>query len=196
MDIIENWNLLNERMKDKDPELIQSLFQIHMGAFDDLRKSGHLLNVNGKPVSALASTLQPQQRLELAGNIGQSLIHLQGEFDLFNRRFSVQLADCYPNCIFIALAAILENLDGALNVRFPDKKMTVVCAYDTTSGNHDPLGQALPLIEKCYPWVIVSTEVHTSAPSAAAPEFKQSNHTGDMQNSEKKSRFWTKLFRK
>lgn len=165
MDIIENWNLLNERMKQENPELISSLFRIHMGAFDDLRKSGHLLKVNEKPVSKLAPIIQPQQRLELAGKIGRSLMEAQG--DLFNKKFVIELADDFPNCIFIALAAIVENLEGSLNELYPDRKMSVVCEYDTIPGNGDPLGKILPLIEKCYSWVTVSTEVRQSTPPRA-----------------------------
>lgn len=170
MDVIENWNLLNERMKSEKPELMSSLFRIHMGAFEDLRKSGHLLKIDEKPVSELAPTIQPQQRLSLAGNIGRSLINAQG--DLFNKKFVISLADYFPNCVLIALAAILENLDGAFDSSFPDRKMQVVYAYDTMPGNNDPLGKVIPLIEKCYPWVTVSTEVRLSKPPGAeAPRF-------------------------
>ncbi len=174
MDIIENWNLLNARIKGEKPELVTRLFQIHMGAFDDLRKSGHLLTVNGKLVSELAPTIQPQERLVLAGDIGRNLIDIQGE--LFNKTLSIKRADHFPNCIFIALTAFLENLDGTLDVMFPDKKTAVVCQYDTAPDNNDPLGKLLPLVEECYPWVALSTEVsQAAAPASEPPRFIHEN---------------------
>lgn len=183
MDVIENWNLLNERTKEESAELTARLFQIHMGVFDDLRKSGHMLKVGDQPVSELLTTMHAPERLTLAGDIGCGLINAQG--DLFAKQFSIQLADYFPNCVFVALAAIFENLEGGFNVLYPDRKMTVVCAYDTLSGNDDPLGKMLPLIEKCYPWVSLSAEVCQTEP----PAEKQPK-------TDKKPGFWSKLFRK
>lgn len=172
MDIIENWNDLNSRIKNENPELVKKLFQIHMGAFEDLRRSGHMLDVNDKPVSELAPTLRPQERLALAGDIALSLISVQGDLSLFNKSFLIELADYFPNCIFIVLTAILENLEGTINEVYPDKKVAVLCEYDTASGNNDPLGKVLPLIEDCYSWVSLSTEVHpTKAPESKPPRF-------------------------
>ncbi len=168
MNIIENWNLLNERMSNEHADLVGSLMQIHMGAFDDLRKSGHMLMVNGKPVSEIAPTIQPMERLTLAGDIGRSLLDGKS-LDLFNKSFAIKHADYFPNCIFIALSAIIENLEGGLNTVYPDKKLEVVCKYDTLPKNNDPLGKILPLIEKCYPWVTLSTDVRQATPPAEKP---------------------------
>lgn len=167
MDIIENWNLLNSRMSEENSELTTSLVMIHMGAFDDLRKSGHMLRVNDKKVSEWAATLEPRQRLDLAGDVGRSLIDAEG--NLFSKNFSIRLADHFPNCIFIAMAAIIENLDGCLNVRFPDKKMAVCCKYETVTENADPLGKLLPLLEKCYPWIELTVEAQQTEPPASEP---------------------------
>ena len=176
MEIIENWNLLNKRINNENPKLTESLFPIHMGAFEDLRKSGHMLRLNGTPVSQLAPAISAKERLDLAGNIGRSLIQAEG--DLHNKRFLIKHADYFPNCIFIALAAIFENMDGVFDVRFPGQKMNVVCEYHTVPGNSDPLGKLLPLVEKCYPWVALSPKVHQSEPpEAKAPRFIQMNQS-------------------
>lgn len=168
MNIIENWNLLNERMSNEHADLVGNLMQIHMGAFDDLRRSGHMLMVNGKPVSEIAPTIQPLERLTLAGEIGRSLLDGKSQ-DLFNKSFSINHADDFPSCIFIALSAIIENLEGGVNTVFPDKKLELICKYDTLPKNNDPLGKILPLIEKCYPWVTLSTDVRLTTPLAEKP---------------------------
>lgn len=162
MDIIENWNLLNDRMNAENAEWRTELFQIHMGAFDDLRKNGHLLKINDKPISEYAPTISPQQRLELAGKVGRSLIDAQG--DLFHKTFSIKLADAFPNCIFIAVAAIIENLEGGFNTVYPDQKLAVVCKYEIVVENGDPLGHNLSILEKCYPWVSLSVETNAVEP--------------------------------
>ena len=167
MDIIENWDLLNDRMKEQKPQLIQRLSEIHMGAFDDLRRSGHMIKVGDKTVSQLAPTIEPEERLELAGKIGRSLIHADG--NMFDKTFTIKSADCFPNGIFIALSAILENLDGSFDVLFPGKKMSIHCDYSTASENKDPLGQLLPILQECYPWIDLSIRKHTEKPSPAKP---------------------------
>lgn len=167
MDIIGNWELLIERQKtQRNPELVKSLMKIRMGAFDDLRRSGHLVKVGDKPLSELAPTIHPEQRLELAGNIGRQFIDVSG--DLFETRFQIKHADHFPNCIFIAIAAILENQEGFVNEMAPDKKVAVICEYDTVAGGIDLLGKSLPMLEACYPWLHLSTKAHMTAPPAAA----------------------------
>lgn len=167
MDIIENWNLLNARIKAENTELITSLFKIHMGAFDDLRKGGHLIKMGDKPASEVLPTIEPEQRLAFAGDIGRQLIDASGE--LLEKRFVIKGADIFPNCVFIALAAILENLDGSVNSMFPDKKVSVCCEYNTAGGEKDILGKCLPILEKCYSWIHLSLEAHKIEPPAAAP---------------------------
>lgn len=170
MNIIENWNLLNERINGKDSKLTVSLLQIHMGAFDDLRKCGHMVEVDGKPVSELAPIISPQQRLELAGRIGRDLIQVKG--DLFDTGFVIRMADAFPNCIFIALAALIENTSSEFNVMFSDKKMKVTCEYETAEGKDDPLGKILPKLEDCYSWISLSTEARqTEAPVPQSPRY-------------------------
>lgn len=183
MDIIENWNLLNERAKEESAELAAELFRIHMGVFDDLRKNGNRLIIDDRPVSERVQTMLPQERLVFAADLGRGLINAQG--DLFTKQFSIRFADYFPNAVFVALAAIFENLEGAFNVRYPDRKMTVVCEYETLAENNDPLGKMLPLIEKCYPWVSLSVKAHQTEPPAA-----------ELPKPDKKSGFWSKLFRK
>lgn len=167
MDIIRNWNHLNSRIKKENPELVKKLFQIHMGCFDDLRRSGHMIKASGKPVSELAPMIQPQERLILAGNIGQNLVKPQG--DLFNMELSIDLADYFSNCIFIALTAMLEDMREKIHVMYPDKRVAVVCKYETASGNNDPLGKVLPLVEQCFSWVSLTSEVHLSGPVKTSP---------------------------
>ena len=61
MDVRENWNQLNQRIKEENETIIPSLFQIHMGAFEDLRKSGHLITANGQPANFLAHILDKRR---------------------------------------------------------------------------------------------------------------------------------------
>ncbi len=166
MDIIENWNLLNERIKE-DPEkkqLIAELMPIHMGAFDDLRNSGHMISIGGKEVSEMIVGKDAFARLDLAGNVGRSLVDLDGS--LFEKNFRIKMADQFPNCIFIAIAAVIENLDGALNAVYPDKKMKVNLSYESAPESSDPFGKLIPLFEKCYSWISVSTEKKTAQENA------------------------------
>lgn len=162
MDILENWNSLNSRMKNR-PELINALFPIHMGMFDDLRKNGHRLKKNGSSLSELAAGLEAEEKMQLAVQAGQYLI--KGSGTLYEKTFVIEYADYFPNCIFIVLAAILENLDGAFDVTHPDKKMKILCRYETVSGSGDPLGKILPVLEKCYPWIALRIEKGEKAPT-------------------------------
>lgn len=168
MDIIENWNLLNSRISRETPEAAVDLVRIHMGAFDDLRKSGHMIKIDGKPVSHMTPIMPAEERLQLAGNIGRSQI--DADIDPLNMKFVIQNADYFPNCIFIALAAIIENLDGGINTLIPDSKIPVNCDYETIDGNNDPLGKILPLLERYYPWISLSaTEQKKEAPAPPPP---------------------------
>lgn len=47
MDIIENWDLLNGRMKEEKPEMISKLLPIHMRMFNDLRNNRFSLKLGG-----------------------------------------------------------------------------------------------------------------------------------------------------
>ena len=165
MDVIENWNLLNERMQSENPQMISKLLQVHMGAFDDLRKSGHLLNIGGKKVSEIAPLISPEERLELIAQIGSSLVNITG--DMFTKTMKIKLADNFPNCIYILIAAILENLEGAINVILQDKKMIIQCVYDTIDGNNDPLGKILPSLAEIFTWVEIVPQPNTIKPAPA-----------------------------
>ena len=165
MDVIENWNLLNARMQSENPQMISKLLQVHMGAFDDLRKSGHLLKVGEKKVSEIAPLISPEERLELIAQIGSSLVNITG--DMFSKTMKIKLADSFPNCIFIFIAAVLENLDGSLNVAFPDKKMKCTCVYDTAAGKDDPLGKILPSLAEIFPWTEIVLQQNIIKPSPA-----------------------------
>lgn len=157
MNIIDNWNFLNKRMQEASSPLVPSLFEIHMGAFDDLRRSGDRLSINGQSVATLAASLEPFERLSLAGTIGQNLIEIDmSAFGLYQKKYNLKQADYFPNCIFIAIAAMLENLDGA----FTDvKKVNVLCEYETIAENEDPIGKKLPILQECFPWI--DLEIHT-----------------------------------
>lgn len=150
MDVVENWNLLNERVKEESNDRIPGLFQIHMGAFDDLRKSGHMLTANGKPVSVLAPSLSPEDRFALACQIGRNMINANpGTIDgHFANIFMIQNADFFPNCIAIAAGAMLENIHPG----FPGMKTIIQCNYDTINGNDDPLKEKLEVLAPCFPW--------------------------------------------
>lgn len=150
MNVVNNWNSLNSRMKEKDKKVIAGLFQIHMGAFDDLRKNGHRITADGQPASILAATLEPKDRFSLACQIGRSLI--VGTTGSINNAFAeictIQHADLFPNCIAIALGAMLENIHPGP----PEGKMPVMFIYEKIKGNNDPLIEKLRALEPCFPW--------------------------------------------
>ena len=152
MDVRENWNQLNQRIKEENETIIPSLFQIHMGAFEDLRKSGHLITANGQPANILAHTLNPDERFSLACQIGRSLIeaHSGTVNGGLAEICAIQKANYFPNCIAIALGAILENIHPGL----PGMKMTVLCNYDIIKGTDDQLGKALSVLKPCFPWAV------------------------------------------
>ena len=58
----------------KTKEVIAGLSQIHMGAFNDLRRNGHQITANDQPASILAATREPKDRNSLACQIGRSMI--------------------------------------------------------------------------------------------------------------------------
>ena len=169
-ELVENWNLLNSREKN-NKELVQCLFQIHTGAFDDLRIGGNFLTAGDTKISEIAAIVDAQQRFQIAVALGRAMIEVQGKPELFHKCFAIKAADLVPNCIFIALAAMIENLEGAINRLYPDKKMEVVCEYETISGLDDPLGKRLPLIEKCYPWVTLTTKTVIKEPKPGIPRY-------------------------
>lgn len=171
MDIIENWNFLNSRMKEENSEIIPELMQVHMESFNDLRKSGYLLSMGDKKISEIAPTISPEERLQLIGAIGNSLVK-RNQNDLFSWTMNIDLADAFPNCIFIAIAAILENLEGGINLVLKDKKMVTTCIYSTTEGADDPLGKLLPLLSKIFSWVDIVCKKNTvKAPEPQVAQY-------------------------
>ena len=171
MDIIENWNFLNSRMKEENSEIIPELMQVHMESFNDLRKSGYLLSMGDKKISEIAPTISPEERLQLIGAIGNSLVK-RNQNDLFSWTMNIDLADAFPNCVFIAIAAILENLEGGINLVLKDKKMVTTCIYSTTEGANDPLGKLLPLLSKIFSWVDIVCKKNTvKAPEPQAARY-------------------------
>ena len=162
MDVRENWNQLNQRMKEENETIIPSLFQIHMGAFDDLRKSGHLITANGQPVNILVHSIGPDERFSLACQIGRSLIDARS--GTVNGGFaeicSIQKANFFPNCIAIAMGAILENIHPGL----PGMKMTVLCNYDINKGDDDLLEKALSVLKPCFPWAVFQLKATRKEP--------------------------------
>lgn len=170
MDIIGNWNLLNSRMKEENNEMLSALMQVHMESFNDLRRSGHLLSMGEKKISEIAPTISPEERLQLIGAIGNSLVK-RNQNNLFSWTMNIDLADAFPNCIFIAIAAILENLEGGINLILKDKKMVTTCIYTTTEGADDPLGKLLPLLAKAYSWVDLVCKKNTV--KATEPQASQ-----------------------
>ena len=167
METYDNWQRLNARMKEEDAAATVPLFQIHMGAFDDLRKNGHRIQADGKPVSVLAPTLSAQDRFQLACSIGRSLIDAQAGIvnGGFAETCAVRQADFFPHCIAIALGAILEGLHPGQ----PVQKTAVLVEYETFKGNGDPLGQLLPGLEPCFPWAVFRVEAKETDPPAPAP---------------------------
>ncbi len=166
MDVRESWDLLNQRIKKENETMIPNLFRIHMGAFEDLRNSGHLVDVNGQPVNILAAKLKPEDRFSLACQIGRKLIDAKPEMldDGLVEHFTIQKANFFPNCIAIALAAILEKTGPG----FPGMKMTVICSYDTIKGEEDLFGKALSVLEPCFP----RTVFQVKATETGRPEQK------------------------
>ncbi|MDO4650556.1 MAG: hypothetical protein Q4B26_18130 [Eubacteriales bacterium] len=149
MDIIENWMLMNNRMKAAHPDLIEELMNIHMECFNELRKSGYLISTDGKTIDQIAATLDPNGRLQLAGEVGRSLIKADGS--LTEKSFQINLADEFSCCIFMALSAIFENLEGLYDeTRYG--KMKITLAYQSVS-EEDPFGKKLPLLLQCFQWV-------------------------------------------
>lgn len=152
----ENWENLNSRIKNENETTVSELFKIHMGAFDDLRMNGHRVNINDQPLSVLAAKYEPQKRFDLACQYGRSLI--KASSGLLNRNLaimcSIDQADYFPNCIAIGLAAILQYLHPG----FPEKKMAVICSYETYNTNNDPLGEKFQVLEKCFQWVEFRTQ--------------------------------------
>ena len=157
MNVVDNWNTLNARMKEENKEVIAGLFQIHMGAFDDLRKNGHQITADGQPASILAAKLEPKDRFSLASQIGRSLI--EGNTGTINNALAeictIQHADLFPNCIAIALGAMLENIHHGS----PKGKMPVMFIYEKIKGNDDPLIDKLRVLEPCFPWAVFRMNV-------------------------------------
>ena len=162
MDVRENWDQLNRRIKEENEAMIPSLFQIHMGAFEDLRKSGHMITANGQPVNILAHTISPDERFSLACQIGRSLI--EAHSGTLNGGLAeicvIQKANYFPNCIAIALGAILENIRPGL----PGMKMTVLCNYDIIKGNDDLLEKNLSVLKPCFPWAVFQLKATEKEP--------------------------------
>ena len=170
MDVIENWNFLNNRIKEKNEDMIPPLMQVHMEAFNDLRRSGHLLSVNGKSISEIASTVSPDERLQLIGQIGNSLVKRSQE-NMFSINMKIDLADNFPNCIFITVAAILENLEGGIELMLNGEKMTITCEYNTVEGADDPLGKLLPILMNVYTWVDIVCKPSVKEPIQQQPKY-------------------------
>jgi hypothetical protein len=150
LNIRKRWDDLNARMNEENKDAAPGLFQIHMGAFDDLRKNGHRVMADGKPASVLAATLDPQSRLSLACTIGRRLVSAHGGTDHGNPAIIcvTDQADFLPNCAAIGLAAILQSLHPGL----PGTKLVVCCSYDTFTGNGDPFGKNLKTLALCFSW--------------------------------------------
>lgn len=84
----------------------------------------------------------------VAVEVGRSMIC--GSGNLFSKTFKIQNAEFFQNCIFIVIAAIIENLEGGFNSLYPDKKMKIDCCYEVEENN--PLGDMLPILEEGYSW--------------------------------------------
>lgn len=161
MDIVGNWQLLLGRIN--NAELQKQLLQIHMGAHDELRRAGNAIKANGRTVSEIAAEMKPEQRIHLIGDIGRSMINASG--DILDQEFRINAADILPNCIFIALAAIIENLEG-IQMLHGGNKHPIKCVYETVSAYGDPFGKLLPVLGQCYDWIEIKTEVTTKEPPA------------------------------
>lgn len=178
MDIIENWNMLNDRMKSEKPELISKLISIHMGMFDDLRNNRFSLKVDDKPIDEILVGMSPEQKMNLATEVATRMI--SGSGDVFSKVFKIQNSEHFPNCIFIVIAAIIENLEGGFDTLFPDKKMKIDCCYEVKE--NDPLGNILPILEECYSWIELTVN---------GKPIKQANP-----KKESKKGLFSKLFKK
>ena len=167
MHVRENWNRLCAQMKDKNPEISQAIFRIHMSAFDDLRKNGHRITANGQPASIVAASLPPNERFTLVCDLGRQMI--TASTAVINGRFGekcvIRYADHFPHCIFIGLAAIL----GGIGSGMPGQKLPVTCEYETEEGSGDPLGALLPTLQACFPWAEVRQCAHAVKARAQAP---------------------------
>ena len=162
MEVTENWKRLNERMNQENKAAIPALFQVHMGAFDDLRKNGDRIAVDGKSVLALAPTLSPEARFALACRIGRDLIEARSGID--NGRpaeyCEIRQADFFPHCIAIALGAILENIHPG----FPGGTTSVICHYETFGDGGGPLSAAIGALKPCFPWAEFQLEAARKEP--------------------------------
>ncbi len=105
MDIVGKWQLLMD--KTQKGYLKSELLRITEAAHDELNTCYNEIKIEGKSVSELAASADSDQRIRLIGEIGKSLITVDGSFN--NPKFKIKLNDAMPNCIFIALAAIMEN---------------------------------------------------------------------------------------
>ncbi|MGI6635642.1 MAG: hypothetical protein ACOX7B_10775 [Christensenellales bacterium] len=162
MNTIENWKLLMQRMQAEKNPVIVRLSQIHMGAFDDLKKQGHLVKMNQQPISEQLIDMDADERLELAGSVG-GLLTKSEQKGITEAVFNIQSADEFPHCIFIHIAAVIEHLDIIEGVLSPDVKMNVVCNYTTSAGKDNPLGLILPVLETCFPWIAVKDNAYLQA---------------------------------
>ena len=159
-------NAIKTRWKDlssDDPKLAGVLMEIHMGAFDDLRKNGHRITVSGKPASEVMPGMSPEDRLTLACAVGSGLIQRQqapAAQGVMGLQFSISMADLFPHCIAIAFCAILDQISpGPLPIRF-----SVICSYKTARGSGDPLGTLLREAAPLFPWAQVSVQPEEEAP--------------------------------
>ena len=87
-----------------------------------MRIGGNFLTAGDTKISEIAAIVDAQQRFQIAVALGRAMIKVQGKPELFHKCFTIKMADLVPNCIFIALAAMIENLEGAINRLYPDKR--------------------------------------------------------------------------
>ena len=178
MDVLQSWKNLNARMADENAAAIPGLFQVHMGVFDDLRKNGHRITVDGQRASVLASALRPEERLALACRIGRDLIEAQT--GIVNGGFAeicaVQQADFFPHCVTMALGAMLEEMRPGPS----GMKMTVLCSYETFMGNDDPLAAVLPALAPCFPWAAFQLDAARRAPPQTAVKMISLDRQGTL----------------
>ena len=157
IDFIENWNILNKRVNNEQPDLVEPLFKAHMGSFDELRANGNSISLNGQPIAKITIGTSGDEKLDFIAYICSQMI--SGNGTIFEKSFSIKFADEFPNGIFIVICAIIENFEGSFNVVYPEEKMTLHFFYETACNGIGALGENLNSLEQYYSWVKVNLNV-------------------------------------
>ena len=158
MDVMQNWEKLNSRLKEENPELAAGIFDIQGKAMNELIESGSLLAISGETVGQLAARKSPKERYELTGEVGRYLLDFKPGEGMGNYIMKISDADAFPGCIAIAMSAILENFNGKI------RRMKINCRYSTKNSEKDKMGEYINKVFDCYPFAELTVDKTSYGP--------------------------------